>query len=367
MTEKRDYYEVLSVSREAGEEEIRKAYRKAALQFHPDRNPDNPEAEARFKEATEAYGVLSDQEKRSIYDRFGHAGLEGRGMDFGAGGLGDIFGQFQDMFSDFFGFSGGFGGAQRRQQARGADLRVGAVLTLQESMTGCKKEVAVRGVAPCDDCSGSGAKPGTRPSTCPQCGGNGQVTTQRGFIMFSTSCPRCRGSGQVVVDPCTTCNGAGSVEKRRKVVVTFPPGIDTGQRLRVSGQGMPGPGGKPPGDLYVDVELRPDEHFKREADDLITRARVSFADATLGTEVEVVLPDESIVKAAIAEGTQPGSVLSIRGKGVPHVDGQGRGDLHLLVEVDVPKKLSKRAKKLLKELEEELAQSVAEHRRAAGG
>jgi molecular chaperone DnaJ len=359
MSAKRDFYEVLSVTREAGDDEIRRAYRKLALKYHPDRNPDDPEAEGKFKEATEAFSVLNDREKRGLYDRFGHAGLEGRGgFDFQGAGLGDILSQFQDMFSDFFGFGGGFGGQQRRGAARGRDVRVDATITLKDALLGCKQEIAVDGVAPCEECDGTGAKRGTAPAACPQCGGNGQVTTQRGFIMFSTTCPRCRGAGQVVKDPCAGCSGSGAVEKHRKVVVSFPRGIDVGQRLRVPGQGMPGPAGAEPGDLYVDVHVQPDERFSREGDELITRHAISFADAALGCEVSVTMPDDSTVEATVESGTQPNSVLTLPGQGMPRIDGRGRGGLHVVIEVVVPKKLTKRGKKLLIELEEELSQTA---------
>jgi molecular chaperone DnaJ len=351
MSQKRDFYEVLGVAKDASDDEIKKSYRKAALQYHPDRNPDDPEAELKFKEATEAYSVLSNREKRAAYDRFGHAGVAGRGFDFDSAGMGDVFSQFQDLFSDFFGFGGG---QARRGPQRGRDVQVAAQMTLAESMLGCKKDVTFRGVAPCEECSGSGAKPGTRPTPCVQCGGAGQIATQRGFVMFSTPCPRCRGAGQLISDPCTRCNGDGSVEKRRTVVVTFPAGIDTGQRLRVPGQGMPGPPGIPAGDLYVHVEVAPLEGFEREGDELIARQSVSFVDAALGKGLPLVLPDGSEVSIDVPEGTQPGSVIRVRGKGMPRVNGRGRGDLHVVVDVTVPRKLSKKAKKILKELEAEL-------------
>lgn len=354
---KRDYYEVLGVARDANADDIRRAYRQAALKHHPDRNPDDKSAEDKFKEATEAYSVLSDEEKRQLYDRFGHAGVEGRGFDFQNAGVGDILSQFQDMFSDFFGF-GGFGPGQRRQPPRGRDVRVEATISLKDAMKGCKQEIAVRGMASCEDCGGVGAKAGTKPVACPQCGGSGQITSQRGFIMFSTTCPRCRGAGQIIKEPCEKCNGAGAVEKRRKVVVTFPAGIDTDQRLRVPAQGMPGPPGTQPGDLYVDVTVAPDEHFQREGDDLISRARVSFVDAALGREVVITLPDESAITTKIPAGTQPNTVISLDGKGMPRLDGRNKGKLHVVVEVSVPSKLSRRAKKLLLELEEELSQGA---------
>jgi len=363
MSEKRDYYEVLGLSPNASADEIRKAYRQAALKYHPDRNPGDKSAEEKFKEATEAYSVLSDEQKRATYDRFGHAGLNGAGVDFGGAGVSDILNHFQDMFSDFFGGFGGFPGTQssrRRQPQRGQDVRVTAEISLAEAMRGGKHEIEIRGLSPCDVCSGSGAKPGTAPSKCSACRGTGQVTAQRGFIMFSSPCARCRGTGTTISDPCDACRGSGNVERKRRVLVTFPAGIDSGQRLRVPSQGMPGPNGTPPGDLYVDVEIRRDERFERQGDDLGTRVRVPFTTATLGSEVTVTLPDDSTVTAQIAPGTQPGSVIVLRGHGMPRLDRSGRGDLHIIVDVQIPTKLSKRAKKLIKELEEELANTEPE-------
>lgn len=355
MSEKRDYYEVLEVERSAGEDEIRRSYRKLALKFHPDRNKDNPDAEVRFKEATEAYTVLSDTEKRAQYDRFGHAGMGG-GFDFQNAGMGDIFSHFQDMFSDFFGgFSGGgFGGASSKGPRRGQDTRVRASITLEEAMSGIKKEVHIRGAAPCEVCEGTGAKAGTKPSVCGSCQGSGQVATQRGFIMFSTTCPTCRGSGRVISEPCAECHGERYVEKRKKVLVSFPAGIDTGQRLRVPGQGMPGQPGAEAGDLYVDVEVEPHPDFERDGFDIGTRKRITFPDAALGGELEVSLPDGSRVAVKYPAGTQPGTVLTTRGKGIPHLNGRGNGDLHVLVDVEVPEKLSRKAKKLIEELRSEL-------------
>ncbi len=281
--------------------------------------------------------------------------------------MGDIFSHFQDLFSDFFGGMGGFGfpggGGRRQGPARGQDVRVEATISLKDAMTGCKHEVCVRGAAACETCGGSGAKKGTKPERCSQCGGNGQVTTQRGFIMFSTTCPQCRGAGTSIKEPCEDCGGAGSVAKQRKVLVTFPAGIDSEQRLRVPGQGMPGPAGAPAGDLYVDVMLEPDETFQREGYDLVARQGVSFPEAALGTEVQLVLPDGTTLEVEVPSGTQPGAVITLRGKGVTRLDRRGRGDLHIVVEVQVPKKLSRRAKKLLSELESELSDGNAEEGR----
>src|SRR5579864_2375545 len=262
MSSKRDYYEVLGVSREASCDELRKAYRREALKHHPDRNPDNAAAEGNFKEINEAYQVLSDDEKRRVYDQFGHAGLDGAG---GPGGMGDVFAHMQDLFAEMFSGSMGFGGGTRPR--RGGDLRVQSRLTLREAAFGCKREVGVRAPATCTDCSGTGAKPGSKPETCPQCRGSGQVSNTRGFVMFTSTCGRCRGVGRVIKQACASCSGQGTVERARKVNVTFPAGIDAGQRLRVPGQGMPGPNGAPSGDLYVEVDVETDPRFERDGAD----------------------------------------------------------------------------------------------------
>jgi molecular chaperone DnaJ len=356
MSEKRDFYAVLSVTREASDEEIKKAYRQAALKHHPDRNPGDKAAEEKFKECSEAYAVLSDAEKRAAYDRFGHAGLNGaQGFD----GMGDILSHFQDMFSDFFGGAGGGGGSRRKRgPERGQDVRVEATISLRDALLGGKHEISVTGAAPCDTCLGSGAEPGTKSETCNQCRGSGQVTAQRGFIMFSSPCARCRGTGQYLPSPCKTCHGGGAVERQRKVLVAIPGGIDSGQRLRVPRQGMPGPNGLPAGDLYVDIEVEGDERFERQGADLGTRAYISFAEAALGSKVEITMPDDTIVSADVAPGTQPNSVIVVRGQGMPRLDRHGRGDLHVAVNVRVPTKLSKNAKKLLRELQTELGEAA---------
>jgi molecular chaperone DnaJ len=360
MSSKRDYYEILGVAQDASDEDIKRSYRKAALKFHPDRNQGDKDAEVKFKEATEAYSVLSDKDKRATYDRFGHAGLQG-GADFSGVGVGDIFSQFQDIFADFFGDQNGRRG---RRQARGADVRVDARITLRDSMVGVKHEVTVEGLAPCEGCKGSGAAPGTTPETCRTCQGQGQVATQRGFIMFSSTCPTCRGQGTLISTPCGSCSGRGAVERQRKVIVTFPPGIDSGQRLRVPGQGMPGPNGAPSGDLYVDVQIEPHPDFERDGADLVTRESISFVEASMGTEFDVVLPDGTEVAVEIPSGTQPGTVITARNQGMQHIGRRGRGDLHVVVNVHVPKKLSRKARKLFEELEEELAPPMS--RRGTG-
>ena len=362
MTQKRDYYDVLGVNRTASGDEVRKAYKAAALKHHPDRNPGDASAEGKFKEASEAYSVLSDDDKRQRYDQLGHAGLEGvGGMDFSSN---DIFSQFQDLFSDFF---GGFGGAPRQRRSgplRGADLRVQQRLSLAEAVLGCKKELSIRSPIPCETCSGSGAAPGASRETCSSCRGAGQISNARGFVMFTTTCPTCRGEGSLISKACESCRGAGQVEKARKVVVTYPSGIDAGQRLRVPGQGVPGVKGGPAGDLYVDVDLEADERFERDGLDLVARASISFADAALGTKLQLGMLDNSTIEVAIPPGTQPGEVLTLKGKGVPRIDGRGRGALHLVVQVAVPKRVSKHAESLLRDLEKEL-QQAAEKRATA--
>jgi molecular chaperone DnaJ len=352
MSQKRCYYEVLGVPRESPPEEIRRAYKREALKHHPDRNQGDCEAEGKFKAANEAYQVLSDEEKRSVYDRFGHAGLEGGGMG-GGGGIGDVLSHMQDLFSEMFSGGGfGFGG---RAQRRGGDLRVQERISFVSAAFGCKREVNVQAPARCDDCGGAGAAKGTRPEPCGPCGGTGQVSNARGFVMFTAPCAKCGGRGVFIKTPCKTCSGHGLVEKTRTVTVAFPAGIDAGQRLRVPGQGMPGPNGA--GDLYVDVDIEEDPRFERDGVDVVTRVHIPFTLAALGGKVTVPVlePDPSASESIqIAAGTQGGQVVTLKGRGVPRLDGRGRGCLVVEVRVDVPTKLSARAKELLAELQGEL-------------
>lgn len=364
--EKRCYYEVLGVAREATNEELRKAYKAAAIRFHPDRNPDDPTAETKFKEANEAFQILSDENKRRIYDQFGHAGLEGGGIDFGAN-IGDMFSHVQDLFAEMF--SGGFGfGAQRQQ--RGGDLRVQARLTLEDAAFGCKREINVQVPARCDTCGGAGAAPGTKPEACSACRGTGQVSSARGFVMFSAPCARCGGRGAVIKSPCKTCNAEGVVPKTKKVNVTFPAGIDSGQRLRITGQGLPGAHG--PGDLYVEVDIEDHPNFERDGVDVVTKITIPFATAALGGEVLVPCLEkkngdgvEPTLPITLPPGTQPGHVIQMKGKGLPRLDGRGRGSLVVVVQVEVPKELSKRARELIDELQIELAGAEVSRKRAA--
>jgi molecular chaperone DnaJ len=359
MSEKRCYYEILSVERTATTSDIRKAYKKLALKYHPDRNPGSAEAEAQFKEITEAFGVLSDDGKRGQYDQFGHAGLGGS-SDFG----GDIFSHVQDLFSDFFG--GGMGGGRSpRGPQRGRDLRVRQTLTLEEAVLGCKKEIALTTPVECTSCKGNGCQPGTQPQNCKTCGGAGQVSTGRGFIVFPQTCPTCEGQGRVVASPCKQCDGAGWEDKSRTVTVSFPAGIDEGHRLRVSGQGLAGKQGGPPGHLYVDVALAPHARFERQGLDLIVRKTINFAEASLGATLPIEQLDGTVREVELRAGTQPGEVISLSGSGAPDVNGSGRGALHVVVQVEVPKKLSKRAKQLLRELQDDLASGSGDETTAA--
>lgn len=374
MSEKRDYYEVLGVERTVSAEELRKAYKREALKHHPDRNPGDPTAEAKFKECNEAYQVLSDDDKRRIYDQFGHAGLEGGG---GMGGdASDVFAHMQDLFAEMFSGGFGFGGGGRRQQRRGGDLRVQARLSLREAAFGLKREITVNAPTRCEDCGGSGAKAGTKPETCAHCRGSGHVSNARGFVMFTTPCPRCQGQGVTIKDHCKACKGHGAVEKARTVLVGFPPGIDSGQKLRVPGQGLPGPSGSPAGDLYVEIDVEEDPRFERDGADLVTRVHVSFSEAALGAEIRVPAlgdavdaPTDTTIPHRIPPGTQSGAVIQIKHQGVPRLDGRGRGSLVAVVQVDVPTKLSERAKALLVELETELlgAKSDPAAKKAAAG
>jgi molecular chaperone DnaJ len=355
---KRDYYEVLGVTRDAGDADIKKAYRRLAMKNHPDRNPDDPSAEDRFKEATEAYDILSDPEKRQAYDQFGHAGV-----DASMGGMGNGFagGNFSDIFSDVFGdIFGGGGRGGRSSVQRGADFRYGLELSLEQAVSGDNVEIEVPILAVCEDCSGSGAKPGTSASTCPDCGGAGQIRVAQGFFSLQQTCPRCRGAGQIISDPCTSCGGGGRKEKRKKLSVRIPPGVDTGDRIRLSGEGEAGFNGGPPGDLYVQVEVREHPIFGRDGRNLFCEMPVSFVDAALGGEIEVPTLDGR-VKLKIPAETQTGKVFRLRGKGVTPVRGGGVGDLLCKINVETPVNLNDQQKKLLKEFKASLGQGGAKH------
>jgi molecular chaperone DnaJ len=341
---KRDYYEVLGIPRNASEQEVKSAYRKQALKYHPDRNAGDKEAEERFKEAAEAYGVLGDPDKRQRYDRFGHAGLGGN-----AGFDPTIFADFGDILGDFFGFGDVFG-RRRGGPRRGVDLRYNLELTFEEAAFGTEAAIQIPRSETCSLCGGSGAAPGTQPSACPTCGGSGQVTFQQGFFSVARTCGRCRGAGRIVTAECKQCRGQGHVAVERKLQIKIPPGVDTDSQLRISGEGEPGTAGGPPGDLYVVIRVKEHELFKRDGSNLFCEIPVSIAQAALGASVEVPTLDGGRTKLHVPEGTQPGTVLRIRHQGFPHLGSKGRGDLHVLIRVVVPRHLTSDQKKLFEQL-----------------
>ncbi len=354
---KRDYYEVLGVSRTAAEQEIKSAYRKLALQYHPDRNPDNPEAEERFKECSEAYAVLADTEKRARYDRFGHAGVNGGSQSFG-GFDATVFNDFHDIFGDLFGFGdmfGAQGGGRRRSRAqRGADLREDLTLEFEDAVFGVTKQVQVRRHEECDNCKGSGVAPGKAPINCTTCGGRGQMRYQQGFFAITRACSTCGGTGKLIVDPCNQCRGQGRLTRERTVTVKVPPGVEEGARILYSNEGDAGAYGGPPGDLYVVLHVKDHAFFEREGKDLYCVLPISFSQAALGAEIQVpTLEGQQALK--IPEGTQTATKFKLKNKGVPVLNGRGRGDLFVEVKVQTPAKLSKRQRELLEELHGTLA------------
>jgi len=354
-SQQRDFYEVLGVTKSASIEEIKSSYRKAAMKWHPDRNPDNKEeAEFRFRECTEAYTVLSDSQKRQIYDTYGHAGLAGAGTggsDFNSA----IFQDFHDIFGDFFGFEDLFGGAGRRRGGRGrvqrgADLRYDMTLTFEEAASGVNTKIRVDRQEFCGSCNGTGAKKGSGVVTCETCKGRGQLVYQQGFFTINRTCPNCQGAGQIVKEHCPDCRGQGRVQRERTIELRIPPGVDSGTRLRVQGEGEPGPNGGPAGDLYVVLEVKEHSFFERRGADLYCTIPLSIAQATLGTELQVPgLTGEERLK--VPEGTQSDAVFRVKGKGLPDPHGGGRGDLYYHVRVITPTKLSKEQRKLLEQLD----------------
>ncbi|MBK7135479.1 MAG: molecular chaperone DnaJ [Rhodocyclales bacterium] len=349
---KKDYYEVLGVNRDASEDAIKKAYRKLAMKHHPDRNPDNPKAEEHFKEAKEAYEILSDAQKRAAYDQYGHAGVDPQaGMGgFGAGGAG--MGGFADAFGDIFGdiFGGGRGGGGRGGVYRGADLRYNLEISLEDAARGTETRIRIPAMEECESCGGSGAKKGTSPATCPTCHGHGQVRMQQGFFSIQQTCPKCHGSGRFVADPCQACHGAGRVKQHKTLSVKIPAGVDEGDRIRLSGEGEHGVGGGPAGDLYVQIHIKPHQVFQRDHDDLHCEMPISFTIAALGGEIEIPTLD-GMAKIKIPAETQSGKVFRLRGKGIKGVRSHGHGDLMCHVVVETPVSLTERQKELLRELE----------------
>ena len=349
MAEKRDYYEVLGVSKNASDADIKKAFRRLAMKHHPDRNPDDKEAEEKFKEAKEANDILSDQQKRAAYDQFGHAGVStsAGGPDAqGVSGFGDI---FDSVFGDIFGAQGR--GGQRAQS--GANLRYDLELDLEKAIAGSTIKIRVPRLASCNECSGSGARRGSSPVQCPTCNGAGQVRMQQGFFSVQQTCPKCRGQGKIISDPCRSCQGQGRVRDSKTISVKIPPGVDTGDRIRLSGEGEAGEYGAPPGDLYVNVIVKDHELFTREGSDLFCEVPISFAAAALGREVEIPTLDGK-VKLRIPPETQSGRLFRLRGKGVRSVRSTARGDLLCRVVLETPVNLSKKQKDLLEQFEDSM-------------
>jgi len=356
---KRDYYEVLGVERNASSEEVKKAFRKLAIRYHPDKNPEDRSAEEKFKEAAEAYEVLSDPQKRSQYDQFGHA-MPGGGGTGGFGGFGDMRG-FEGAFGDIFGdlFGEIFGG-QRRGRARGqrgSDLRYNLEVDFRQAAFGGDATIRFPRLESCEACLGTGAKPGTQPVRCPQCQGAGSIGTRQGFFEIRRPCGRCQGQGRVIEEPCADCRGEGRVRRERSITIQIPAGVDNGSRLRLSGEGEPGQGGAPPGDLYVVLTVRDHPLFERHGGDILCEVPITFVQAALGDEIEV--PSlEGPIKVKIPPGTQSGKILRLRGRGIPSLDGAGRGDELVRVLVEVPAKLTAKQKQILRQFAEASGQET---------
>jgi len=359
MSNKRDFYEVLGVNRDVNDADLKKAYRKLAMKFHPDRNPGNAEAEEHFKEVQHAYEVLSDAQKRAAYDQYGHAGVDpSMGAGPGAQGFDGFADAFSDIFGDIFGGGGGRGG--RSNVYRGADLRYNLEISLEEAARGADKTIRIPTQENCEACGGSGAKPGTQPKPCPTCGGAGQVRIQQGFFSIQQTCPKCHGSGSYIPEPCTSCHGAGRVKKQKTLEVKIPAGIDDGMRLRHGGHGEPGINGGPAGDLYVEIHIKQHSVFQRDGDDLHCEMPINFVIAALGGEIEIPTLD-GMARIKIPPETQTGKVFRLRAKGIKNVRSHVQGDLMCHVLVETPVKLTDRQKELLEEFDTIAQENVDRH------
>ncbi|HXW66145.1 MAG TPA: molecular chaperone DnaJ [Burkholderiaceae bacterium] len=364
---KRDYYDILGLAKNASDDEIKKSYRKLAMKFHPDRNPDDKGAEEKFKEAKEAYEMLSDPQKRAAYDRFGHAGVDpnaaaaaGGFGGMGGGGFNGGFAEaFGDIFGDIFGSAAGSRGG-RSNAFRGADLRYNMEISLEQAAHGFATDIRVPAWESCEVCGGTGAKPGTKPKSCSTCGGSGAVRMAQGFFSIQQTCPTCHGSGRVITHPCQNCHGDGRVKHNKVLEVSIPAGIDEGQRIRLAGKGEPGVNGGPPGDLYVEIRITPHEVFQRDGDDLHCEVPISMASAVLGGDIEVGTLKEK-VSIAIPEGTQSGKTFRLRGKGIKGVRSSYPGDLYCHVRVETPVRLTEKQKKLLREFDQSIKEGGAKH------
>ena len=369
---KRDYYEVLGVQKGASEEEIKKAYKKMARKYHPDLNPGDKDAEEKFKEVNEAYEVLSDSEKKARYDQFGFAGVDpnfGAGGGGYGGGAGFDFGDLGDIFGSFFG--GGFGGGQTRRNPnapqRGESIRMNLTISFEEAAFGCEKELELDRYESCETCHGSGAAPGTSPETCPDCGGSGVIQTRRqtpmGVFASTAPCSRCGGRGKIIKEPCKDCRGSGMVRRRRKIQASVPAGIDNGQTISIRGQGHAGKNGGPAGDLLVTITVRPHELFRREGTSVLCEAPITFPQAVLGAELEIPTIDGK-VKYDIPEGTQSGTTFRLKGKGIPALNGRGRGDQYVTVYIETPRNLNREQKEALKKFAEAVGENNYEERKS---
>lgn len=356
MAEKRDYYEVLGVQKGASDDEIKKAFRKMSKKYHPDLNPGNKEAEEKFKEVNEAYQVLSDPDKKSKYDQFGHAGVD---PNFGAGGgYGGAGFDFGDIFGDIFGgFGGGFGGGRRNGPRRGNDIRRVVDISFEEAAFGCTKTMNIQTQEKCGECGGTGAKKGTTVTTCSHCNGTGRVKTQQrtilGYMTTETTCPHCNGEGKIIKEPCRECRGTGAVRRNKTIEVQIPSGIDDNQTIQLSGKGEAGSKGGPNGDLLITVRVRPHDIFQRRGNDVFINMPISFVEAALGANVKVPTIDGGCVELTIPEGTQAGTRFRMKGKGIPYLRSKSRGDQYVTVEIEIPRNLTQKQKELLKDFDED--------------